>query len=260
MRTTNNLIDKIVLVTGATGQLGKVFSQELANNGATIWVTDVNLDACKKIVDQLEETTNRKHFSSYLDVTSEKSVEEVIGKIESNNGRLDVLVNNAGIAVFSDYQSRSKEEFMNVVEVNLYGSFVCIQKASALMEKTNSMGSIINIGSIYGMVSGDPSIYTDCNRNTSEVYAATKAGVIQMTKYFSVHLADKDIRVNCISPGGVFNNQGEEFVKNYSNKVPMKRMAEEHEISGGVVFLADSSMSSYINGQNIAIDGGWVAW
>jgi len=260
MRITKNLIGKVALVTGATGQLGRVFSKELANNGATVWVSDIDLEKCQEVVDELEKLTNRKHYFSYMDVTSEESVEGVIKRIENDSGTLDILVNNAGTAVFSDYLSRSKEEFMGVMEVNLYGSFLCIQKASLLMQKTSSSGSIINIGSIYGMVSGDPGIYTDCNRNTSEVYAATKAGVIQMTKYFAVHLASNGIRVNCISPGGVFNKQGEGFVNNYSNKVPIKRMAKEDEIAGGVIFLADYELSSYINGQNIAIDGGWVAW
>ena len=260
MRKTKNLIGKVALVTGATGQLGRVFSRGLANNGATVWVSDINLEKCKEIVDQLEEETGRKHYSSCMDVTSEESVVKTMGEIQNNSGQLDILINNAGTAVFSDYLSRSKEEFMSVVEVNLYGSFLCIQKASVLMEKENNSGSIINIGSIYGMVSGDPGIYTDCNRNTSEVYAATKAGVIQMTKYFAIHLASKNIRVNCISPGGVFNEQGEGFVNNYSNKVPLKRMANKGEIVGGVMFLADCELSSYVNGQNIAVDGGWVAW
>jgi NAD(P)-dependent dehydrogenase (short-subunit alcohol dehydrogenase family) len=260
MRKTGNIMGKVALVTGATGQLGEVFCEALANNGATVWVSGLDIEDCKRVVDKLEKMTNRRHYYTDMDVTIEKSVESVIKKIDACNGRLDILINNAGTAVFSNYLSRSKEEFMKVTEVNLYGPFLCIQKASGLMEKTDSVGSIVNIGSIYGMVSGDTRIYKDFNRNKTEVYAATKAGIIQMTKYFAVHLAEKKIRVNCISPGGVFNQQGSDFISNYSNKVPMKRMAEENEIAGGIVFLADNELSSYVNGQNIAIDGGWVAW
>ena len=127
------------------------------------------------------------------------------------------------------------------------------------MRKQKTSGSIINIGSIYGMVSGDPRIYTDCNRKTAECYGASKAAIIHMTKYFAVHLAEFNIRVNCISPGGVFNNQGEDFVKNYSYRCPMGRMGNETELTGTAIFLA-SDESSYLTGQNIAVDGGWSCW
>ena len=134
-----------------------------------------------------------------------------------------------------------------------------IKHGSLLMRKEKNSGSIINIGSIYGIVSGDPRIYTDSARNTSEVYGASKAGVIHMTKYFAVHLAPFDIRVNCISPGGVFNNQGEDFVKNYSYKTPLGRMAKDSEITSAALFLA-SDESSYITGHNLVVDGGFTAW
>ena len=127
------------------------------------------------------------------------------------------------------------------------------------MRERNINGSIINIGSIYGIVSGDPRIYNKNDRKTAECYGASKAAIIHMTKYFAVHLAEVSIRVNCISPGGVFNNQGEDFVKNYSYRTPMGRMAHDTEIADTAIFLA-SDESSYITGQNITIDGGWTSW
>ena len=127
------------------------------------------------------------------------------------------------------------------------------------MRANKKKGCIINIGSIHGIVSGDPKIYTDCARKTSECYGASKAAIIHMTKYFAVHLAEFGIRVNCISPGGVFNNQGKEFVENYSIRTPMGRMANEDEIAATAIFLA-SDDSTYITGQNIAVDGGWTSW
>ena len=122
--------------------------------------------------------------------------------------------------------------------------------------------SIINIGSIFGVVSPDFRNYTDLPRKSPEIYGASKAGVIQMTKYFSVNLAERNIRVNCVSPGGIFNPknpQGKDFIDNYSFRVPMKRMAEEKEIVGAILYLA-SSAASYTTGQNILIDGGLTSW
>jgi NAD(P)-dependent dehydrogenase (short-subunit alcohol dehydrogenase family) len=127
------------------------------------------------------------------------------------------------------------------------------------MRAQKTEGSIINIGSIHGMVSGDPRIYTDCTRKTAECYGSSKAAIIHISKYFAVHLAEFGIRVNCISPGGVFNNQGKDFVENYNYRTPMGRMANEVELAGAAIFLA-SAEASYITGQNIAVDGGWTAW
>ena len=120
----------------------------------------------------------------------------------------------------------------------------------------------MNIGSHYGLVSPDYRIYTDLPRKNSEVYGATKAGVIQMTKYFAVHLAERDIRVNCVSPGGIFNPdnpQGDDFQKHYKYRTPMKRMARTEELLGAILYLA-SEASSYTTGQNIVVDGGFSAW
>ena len=115
---------------------------------------------------------------------------------------------------------------------------------------------------MYGLISPDFRIYNQGDRKNSEIYGATKAGIIQLTKYFAVHLAENNIRVNSISPGGVYNSdnpQSESFIKNYSYRCPMKRMAKVEEISGAVVFLS-SSASSYITGQNLVIDGGMSCW
>ncbi len=120
----------------------------------------------------------------------------------------------------------------------------------------------MNIGSIFGAVSPDFRNYTDCDRKNSEVYGATKAGIIQMTKYFGVHLADRNIRVNCLSPGGMFNPelpQGEDFIKNYSHRCPMGRMAKADEMIGGLFYLS-SEASAYTTGQNIIVDGGMSCW
>ena len=169
-----------------------------------------------------------------------------------------MLINNAGIGVFDPFWERDFKDFMNVMAVNAGGTFLCTKEALNIM-KGGGGGSIVNIGSVYGVVSSDPSIYTDCSRMNSEAYSASKAAVIQLTKYFSVHAIENNVRVNCVSPGGIFNEQGEDFIKNYSSKTPMGRMAEYEEITGAITFLS-SDEASYINGQNLVIDGGLTAW
>ena len=157
---------------------------------------------------------------------------------------------------------RTEESFDWVTGVNLKGTFLCIQEYTKYCESTGKPGTIVNIASHYGQVSPDPRIYTDCARRNSEVYGATKAGIIQMTRYFAVHLAEHKIRVNCIAPGGVRNPitpQGDDFQKNYGYRCPMDRMGEIEEMVGPILFLL-SPAASYVNGQTLAVDGGTTAW
>ena len=251
------LSGKVALVTGATGQLGCQFCQALVCEGATVWVSDLDTNRCKKVVSHLSGSV--PHYPLILDVADPESVQNAFSKIKKVSGTLDILINNAGIAVFTPFEERTLDEFMNVFKINVGGTFLCIQAAAELMRAQKTEGSIINIGSIYGMVSGDPRIYTDCTRKTAECYGSSKAAIIHISKYFAVHLAEFGIRVNCISPGGVFNNQGKDFVENYNYRTPMGRMANEVELAGAAIFLA-SAEASYITGQNIAVDGGWTAW
>ena len=172
-------------------------------------------------------------------------------------------MNNAGVSTFEPFEDRPVESFDWVMNVNLKGTFLCIQSYVHVFDKFRlKRGSIVNIGSVFGIVSPDFRNYTDCKRRNSEVYGATKAAVIQMTKYFAVHLAERNIRVNAVSPGGIFNPespQGEDFIENYSFRCPMKRMGDDTELIGAIVYLA-SDAASYTTGQNIVIDGGMTCW
>ena len=248
-----NLKNKVVLVTGACGQLGSEICKAFIGVGSIVVGVDLNVDN-KRLdgVDYYELDATDK-------AEKQKTYEAIINKYSS----IDVLVNNAGVSTFEDFEKRTEEAFDWVVDVNLKGVFFDIQTYVNLFDKHNKQqGSIINIGSTYGVVSPDFRNYTDLPRKNSEVYGATKAGVIQMTKYFSAHLADRNIRVNCVSPGGILNPenpQGEDFQKNYNFRTPMKRMANTEEMVGVVLYLAGDS-ASYTTGQNIVIDGGFTAW
>lgn len=253
-----SLKNQVAVVTGAAGQLGRQFCRTLAQAGASIAIVDQNEAAADSFAEELK-SENIRALPLAIDITETQAVNTGFDRINTELGSLDVLVNCAGLQIFAPFEERAFEDFMRVLEVNAGGTFLCTQTATRIMKEQPAGGRIINIGSLYGVVSGDPRIYTDCSRNTSEVYGGSKAAVIQMTRYWAVHLAQYNIRVNAISPGGVFNNQGEDFVANYSYRTPMGRMANEDELSSALLFLATDA-SSYVNGHNLVVDGGWTAW
>ena len=247
-----NLRNKVVIVTGSNGQLGKSICEFFSNLGSSV----IGLD--------LDNNTNSKVLKHYnLDITKSKNVKSVFSAIFNEFGRIDVLINNAGVSTFEPFENRSEEKFDWVMDVNLKGSFNCIQSFVNLFDmNSQDKSSIINIASMYVLISPDFRIYTDLDRKNSEIYGASKAGIIQMSKYFAVHLADRNIRCNSVSPGGIFNPnnpQGKDFISKYSDRCPMKRMAESDEIVGAIVYLA-SDLASYTTGQNITVDGGMSAW
>jgi len=250
-----NLMNKTVLITGATGQIGYELCKTFEQAGCKVIGTDLDI-----LQGHRHELPNVEYVA--LDVRSKQAVSEVIENVITRYEGLDILINNAGVNTFELSEERPEEKFDWVMDVNLKGTFFCIQAYARLTKGQQDNGCIINTGSHYGVVSPDFRIYTDLPRRNSEVYGATKAGIIQMTRYFAVELAERNIRVNCVSPGGVFNPenpQGEQFRQHYAHRCPMKRMAETVEISGAFVYLA-SDVASYTTGQNIVIDGGFTAW
>ena len=236
---------KIAVLTGAAGQVGQSFLKTLTNEGYLVYAIDLNIE-------KINEAKNVKPIK--LDITNEDKVHEFFNSLTS----IDVIINNAGIGVFTPFENRTAKEFMQVMNVNLLGTFLMAQGAVKLM-KNSKMGKVINIGSIYGQVSSDERIYGDSGRNNSEVYSMSKAGVIHLTKYMATHFGKYNIQTNCISPGGIFNNQTQEFVDRYEYKNPMKRMGTVNDLQSALKYLI-SDETNYINGQNITVDGGFVAW
>ncbi|MBI2495556.1 MAG: SDR family oxidoreductase, partial [Candidatus Omnitrophica bacterium] len=239
-----SLEGQVALVTGALGQLGRQLVRVLGEAGAHVIVADLDEGRCQQLCRQLREEHLNASWAAF-DVTDPEAVRAAFQRFRQAYGGCDVLVNNAGIAVFTPFEERAFEEFMKVLRVNVGGMFLCTQAAVPLMKDRPSGGRIVNIGSMYGVVSGDPRIYTDTARNTSEVYAASKAAVIQLTRYWAIHLARYRIRVNALSPGGIENQQGSDFVKQYSFRTPLGRMGQVTELSGALLFLA-SEASSYV--------------
>ena len=253
---------KIVFLTGCNGQLGTSISKTFS---------EANWKVCG--MDLSEKTTN--HYLSFyqsFSVLSRTSFSsfflDAINHLKLEGASQLCLINNAGVAVFTPSEERTLEEFDFVARVNLLGPIFGITEFKKFVSDSpesccfhDAFKSIINIASIYGIQSPNPSIYTDTARNSSEIYGATKAGLIQMTKYFAVHYADIPIIVNCIAPGGILNEgvQGSEFIQNYSNLVPMKRLCYETELAKTCLFVADSGVE-YLSGQTISLDGGMSSW
>ena len=246
---------KIVLITGATGQLGHTLCKTFIDLGAIVIGTDVEINEKKILHD-----SNISYIP--LDITHKKSVENIFEKLYNKHRCVDVLINNAGVSVFVPFEDRTEESFDWTTSVNLKGTFLCMQEYAKNHKNVKQQGSIINIASIYGIISPDPRIYQVGDNVNSEVYGATKAGIIQMTKYFAVHLADYRIRVNAVSPGGIYNPenpQSKYFINEYSKRNPMGRMANAEEMLGAVLYLA-SDASSYVTGHNLVVDGGMSCW
>jgi NAD(P)-dependent dehydrogenase (short-subunit alcohol dehydrogenase family) len=244
---------KVAVVTGAAGQLGTCLCSSFLKAGATV----VGIDTRKPSFE--------KSGVRYIrcDIRSQAMVKKRFKDIARAYGRIDILVNNAGVSVFEPFEKRDEKKFEWVMDVNLKGTFYCIQAYVACFDaRPQARGAIVNVGSVYGVVSPDFRIYVDGDRKNSEVYGATKAGVIQMTRYFAVHLAQRNIRVNAVSPGGIFNPripQRKSFIRNYSQRCPMGRMGKEHEIVGAVMYFAGDG-ASYTTGQNLVVDGGFSCW
>jgi NAD(P)-dependent dehydrogenase (short-subunit alcohol dehydrogenase family) len=248
---------RVAIVTGGAGQLGVAFSETLHAAGARVIVADLNLDGAEKLCGDLD-SSGKTAIPVKVDVSRRRDVEAMVDQTMSAFGRLDIIVNNAGIACFTAFEARTDEEFDHVLDVNLKGLFLCAQQAAKVMAP-NGGGVMINIGSIYGLVGADQRIYGQSGRNSSEVYAASKGGTVAMTRHLSVYLAPQNIRVNCLCPGGIFNHQDPFFVEKYSERTPLGRMATVEDLRGAIVFLA-SDASRYVTGQSLVVDGGWTAW
>jgi NAD(P)-dependent dehydrogenase (short-subunit alcohol dehydrogenase family) len=196
--------------------------------------------------------------AAQLDLAAEKSVRALCDDLLGRHGRIDILVNNAVSRAGGDLRHSSVEDWEETMQVNATGLFLACKVFSEPMQQVHS-GSIINIASIYGMVGPDFSIYENTGLTNPVNYAFAKGGMINLTRYLASFLAPYNVRVNCISPGGVQTDATpRNFIPNYVRRTPMQRMGKPEDIKGAIVFFA-SDASEYVTGQNLAVDGGWTA-
>jgi len=235
---TFQLKDKNILVTGSAGFLGQHIMRALTVEGANPIGADL-------------------HDADYdLDLSDEHSISQLFHRVTAKYGYLDGLVNNAAIGCKGTDKHVTRDEFEKTLSVNVSGTNSCIYWFS----KSLKNASIVNVASIYGCLSPDFRIYMGDEKEFNAVaYGASKAGVIQLTKYQAVLLASRGVRVNAVSPGGIQQNHDAQFDFLYSDRVPMQRMAQPEEIVNAILFLL-SPLSSYITGQNLVVDGGLSAW
>ena len=265
------LRDRVAVVTGSTGLLGKQHCLALAQAGAHVVVTDLNPDACTQVADELRAEYDVVALGIAADITQHGELTVLRDRILDRFGKLDVLVNNAALndkvegrdaSAPVSFEQFPLEQWKRAVDVNLTGTFLCCQVFGELMASGRS-GSIINVASTYGIVGPDQRIYRDDQgRQTlfkSPAYSATKAAIIGLTKYLAAYYGPTGVRVNTLSPGGVKTTQDEWFVSNYSERTPLGRMASPEDYRGAIVYLA-SDASSYVTGTNLIVDGGWTAW
>lgn len=243
------LSGKIIVVTGGSGLIGKAIIQHLSQHGAIAINAEIGVED--------DWNTNTLH----CDITNEASVSSLLKKVVERYSTIDGLVNNAYPRT-SDWGNKfediSIESWRRNVDMQLNSCFYLCQHALAIMKEQRS-GSIVNIASIYGVVGNDFSVYENTGGMTSPAaYAAIKGGVINFTRYLAAYYGPAGIRVNCVSPGGIFNNQHPRFVEQFESKVPLKRMGKPEEIAPAISFLL-SDEASYITGHNLMVDGGWTA-
>ena len=247
---------KTAVVTGGAGLIGKSVSLGLAQAGAKVYIADIDKNTGTKL-----EKQNKNLNWIEIDITDVNSVKSCIEKIVKKEKKIDILVNCAYPRT-SDWSTKFEnikyESWKKNVDIHLNSYFICCQQVAKQMKKQKS-GSIINLGSIYGVVGPDFSIYDGTNLTMPAAYSAIKGGIITFTKYLATYYAKYGIRANVICPGGIFDNQSKSFVKKYEEKTPMKRMGMPEEIVGPVIFLA-SDAASYITGHILIVDGGWTAW
>ncbi|GAB6104032.1 SDR family oxidoreductase [Blautia glucerasea] len=268
--------NKICIVTGGLGQIGKNMAKALYDRDAkvAIFAAHPTPERIEEIFPSAQYDQNRlKVFK--VDINQKATIESALDELQEFWSEApDVLVNCAGIdtqpsappEVSGPFEKFPEEVFREVVDVNLVGTFLMIQAVGARMVAADKGGSIINIGSIYGMVSPIQDIYAYKEERTGipfikpVAYSAAKSGIYNLTRYCATYWGKKGIRVNTLTPAGVWRDtQDETFIKNFTSRMPMGRMSQEDEYNGAVIFLA-SKASSFMTGANLVIDGGWTAW
>ena len=255
-----NLKDKVAIVTGGAGLIGHSVSIALAEAGAHVYVAENKKKNADDIIKKITDQNLSAEFLE-LDITNNESIIGAVNKVVEEKSKIDILVNTAYPrtadwgAKFEDVKPESLREN---VDVQMNGYIIACQKVLEIMKKQGG-GSVVNFGSTYGVVGPNFSIYDGTEMTMPAAYSAIKGGIINFSKYCATYYGKYNVRVNCICPGGIFNNQDPEFIKKYDKLTPLGRMGKPEDIAGPVLFLC-SEAASYMTGHTMMVDGGWTAW
>ena len=262
-----NLFDlsgKVAVITGGGGLLASEHAIALHAHGAKVVLADFNLDKCAEAVEKLL-LDGVQAQAMFCDVTKKDSWQQLLENVIKAHGKVDILVNNAGFTNQSksanfdaSFENFPLEDWNAIMDVNLTGCFLGCQVIGSHM-LANGKGAIINIASLYGVVSPNHKIYPGTGISQPVAYSVSKHGVVALTKYLATLWAEKGVRVNSLTPGGIFNGHDGLFLERFKQLNPIGRMSDKTELRGGIVFLA-SDASSHVVGHNLVIDGGWTAW
>lgn len=259
-----SLGDETAVVTGGAGRIGRVACQTLAELGADVAVVDLDEKGARATAEDLGRLHEVRAEAIPLDVTDDEAVADLPPRVTDAFGGLGVLVNTVGLTGEQElegwteaFAQQDPDTFRQALDTNLVAPFTLTQ-ACAPDLRDSPIGAVVNVASIYGVVGPDHGIYEGTDMGNPAGYAASKGGLIQLSRWLATTLAP-DVRVNAISPGGVADDQPRPFQGSYEDRTPMGRMAEPSDLKGAIAFLA-TDLSKYVTGQNLCVDGGWTAW
>lgn len=271
LRTTNpNEVDfrkkfelngKVIVITGACGLVGRAFCEAAAQFGAHVVLLDIAAAKPTEQAETLATRHNREMLGIELDVSNRSSVNAARERILSTFNRLDGLVNahqNKSHLIFEPFEQVTDENWDTVVEINLKGSFLTCQIMGAWMAE-NGGGSIVNMPSTYSVVAPNQNLYKGTSLGCPAAYSASKGAIDALSRYLASYWAAKRVRVNMITPHGVWNNHEAKFEENFARFSPMQRLSYNHEVAGALIYLL-SDASSYVTGDNLLVEGGWTVW
>lgn len=242
------LKDKVVIITGGSGLIGREILTDIVRKGGIAINADISVET------DLNENTY------HLDISDDSSITNMVSIVREKYGRVDGLVNSAYPRTKdwgTFFENIDPASWRKNIDIQMNSCFVICQAVLAVM-KQQGYGSIVNIASIYGVVGNDFTLYEEYGGTSPAAYSAIKGGIINFTRYLASYYGKQNIRINCVSPGGIFDNQHPSFVARYNEKVPMGRMGNPEDIAPSVSFML-SDEAKYITGQNLIVDGGWTA-
>ena len=249
---------KVIVVTGGAGLLGKAFIKEILAHGGIAILTDIKISLAQEFIDEIKVKYPDHFYAVNMDITNKSSINSLINDISKRYGGIDCLVNNAypkSKNYGKQIEDVSYEDFSENISTHVGGYFLTPQQFGSFF-KNHKGGNIINIGSIYGTLAPRFELYKNTEMTVPVEYAAIKSSIIQLTKYFAQYFKKDNIRVNCLSPGGVLDNQPESFVRSYNSFCSKKGMLEPLDVANTLIFLLSDS-SKFITGQNLILDDGF---
>ena len=255
------LTGKVIVISGSCGLIGRAFCEAAAQYGAHVVCADIEIANPEKLAAELTERHGRKMLGYAINVANKQDVEALREKVLAEFSTIDGLVcghQYKSHLKFEPFESVSEENWDTVVEINLKGTFLLCQVLGSWMAEKGK-GSIINIPSTYSVVAPNQNLYKGTSLGCPAAYSASKGGVDALSRYLASYWAARGVRVNMITPHGVWNNHEEQFEKNFAQFSPLQRLSYNHEVAGALIFLL-SDASSYVTGDNLKVEGGWTVW